>query len=429
MNALVLLMALLAVSFGAGLISDGRAVRGIGLVSGIEWVAVGVLLGPAVLGVIDTQVQAQVGPIALVAAGWLAFVLGLDFGVVRRRRLKTSRMLIGFFIGALTFGAVAVACFVAIPTWAPELISERLIVALGLGAVATETTSPAMRWVAERHGARGPLYELLCDVAEAKDAIPILGAGVVLCLRPGFTYPWPHPELSLNGITIGFGALLGVVALVLLGREPRRDQAWGVLLGTAVLGMGVAARLLLPALTVMFAMGWVLGALSRHRDQLTAMVDSSRRPALLPALILVGARLDPQLAWHSAALIGVMLSARVVASWVSGALLSLGDATQRRATATIGFGLLPAGELTFSVGLALALRFPDARGGVFLAGAAAAAILGELVGTVALKRSLRRAGAMPEPLPPASAQTATAAAETPATTTSPAAPTSSGEVA
>jgi hypothetical protein len=402
MNSLVLLMALLGVSFLSGLVAQGRALRGLGLPSGIEWLALGVLLGPAVLGVVDTAVQAEVGPIALVAVGWLAFVLGLDFGVVRRRRLRTGRAIFGVAVGVFVFAGIAGAVWYGASLVGVRLEGEdRLIMALGLAAVGTETTAPVVHWVAERHGARGPLLELIADVAEAKDAVPIVGVGVVLCLQPQFPYPWKYPALTLTALTLAFGVLFGVVAVVLLGRSPKRDQAWGVLLGTAVLAIGLAARLVLPAMTILFAMGWTLGALSRHRDSLTAMIDVSRRPALLPALILAGARLEPAVAWSAAPIIVLALLARLVTSAVVGALLSAQVPGGRRAAPLLGVGMLSAGELSFAIGLTLALRFPDRRGAILLGAAAVFAGVGELIGPLSLRRSLQSAGACAEPKPPA----------------------------
>ncbi len=399
MNALVLLMALLGVSFLGGFIGESRSVRGLGLPSGLEWVALGLLLGPSVLGVIDSSAQQKVQSLALVAIGWLALVLGLDFGVVRRRRLRTARVALGLLVGLGTLAAVTFAVYAAIGAIAMSAhwtSADRLLVALGLGTVMTETTSYAVDWVAERHGARGPLLELVADIAEAKDAVPIVAVGGVLCITPLVPYPWPLPAVTLTAIILGAGALLGAMALALMGKEASRDQIWGVLIGLAVLGIGLAAHLGLPALTLMFAMGLVLGIFSPHREQLTSMIDVTRRPALLPALVLVGARLDLVLAWRAAPVLLAALAARVIASSIFGWGLAIGGG-RARSGRLLGIGLLSSGELSLGIGLTLAMRFPDDRGGVLLAGAVAAAVLGELVGPVGLRQVLRESDGEPAP--------------------------------
>jgi len=385
-------MALLGVSYLAGLLGRGRSVRGLGLPSGVEWVALGVLLGPSVLGVIDGELQRQVEPAAQVAIGWLSFVLGLDFGVVRRRRLSLRRAVLGIMVGTLTGAAVGVTAWFAIPNF-PSLaelsFNDRLLLSLGLAAVLTETTANAVRWVAERHGAHGPLSQLLADLAEAKDLVPILTVGVAICWRPSFAWPLPSPAASLTAALVLLGAVLGAVAAVLLKHERRAVQSWGVLLGTSVLGVGVTARLGLPVPTVLFAMGWALGALSRRRDQLTFMVDPTQRPALLPALILAGARVEPTLLARLGGLIGVVLGARLLLLVLLGTVFG---SKKVGARGLLGLGMLSTGDLSIGIGLIFALRFPTGVGPLVLTAAACGALLGELVGPTALRLSLKRAG-------------------------------------
>ena len=389
MNALVFLMALLGVSYLAGLLGRGRSVRGMGLPSGIEWVALGVILGPSVLAVIDGALQRQVEPAAQVAIGWLSFVLGLDFGVVRRRRLSFGRAVMGVAVGAGTAAAVGGAVWFAIPSFIELGADDRLLLSLGLAAVLTETTANAVRWVAERHGAHGPLSQLLADLAEAKDLVPILTVGVAICWRPSFAWPLPLPAVTLTAALVVLGAILGAVAAVLLRHEQRAEQSWGVLLGTSVLGVGVTARLGLPVPTVLFAMGWLLGALSRRRDQLTHMVDPTQRPALLPALILAGARVEPPLLARLGGLIGVALAARLVLLLMLGSIFG---SKKVGARGLLGLGMLSTGDLSIGIGLIFALRFPTGVGPVVLTAAACGALFGELVGPAALRLSLKRAG-------------------------------------
>jgi len=371
------------------LLGRGRSVRGMGLPSGIEWVALGVILGPSVLAVIDGALQRQVEPAAQVAIGWLSFVLGLDFGVVRRRRLSFGRAVMGVAVGAGTAAAVGGAVWFAIPSFIELGADDRLLLSLGLAAVLTETTANAVRWVAERHGAHGPLSQLLADLAEAKDLVPILTVGVAICWRPSFAWPLPLPAVTLTAALVVLGAILGAVAAVLLRHEQRAEQSWGVLLGTSVLGVGVTARLGLPVPTVLFAMGWLLGALSRRRDQLTHMVDPTQRPALLPALILAGARVEPPLLARLGGLIGVALAARLVLLLMLGSIFG---SKKVGARGLLGLGMLSTGDLSIGIGLIFALRFPTGVGPVVLTAAACGALFGELVGPAALRLSLKRAG-------------------------------------
>ncbi|MBV9946281.1 MAG: hypothetical protein JOZ69_05500, partial [Myxococcales bacterium] len=152
------------------------------------------------------------------------------------------------------------------------------------------------------------------------------------------------------------------------------------------------ARLGLPAITASFFVGVSLGALSRHRGELRALVAPTERPVLLPALLLAGARLDfrasPALPWIA----GAAVVARIVSKLTIGAVLSAVSADARRGGGLLGLSLLSSGAMAMSIGLAFALRFPGAAGDTVLAVAVLAATAGEFIGPVRLRRTLERAG-------------------------------------
>jgi hypothetical protein len=173
-----------------------------------------------------------------------------------------------------------------------------------------------------------------------------------------------------------------------LGRELRVDQTWGVLLGMSVLGVGVAARLRMSLLLVLFFMGWTTAALSRHRAALREMVEPIDRPIVLPALVLAGAHVDLQAAPHLVVLIGVALGARVLSKLVLGASIAVAC----KASPLLGVGLLSSGALSLGVGLAFAIRFPGWLGDSVLATSFVTCVIGEAVGPLALRRVLRDAG-------------------------------------
>jgi Kef-type K+ transport system membrane component KefB len=405
MNAFVLLMALLGLSYLSGLISRGRTLPGLGLPSGSEWVVLGFLLGPGLLGVIDRAVQADVTPIVYVFVGWVALVIGLDYCVVRSRRVRPARIALGVLSGLTTVAAVAGAAWWLAPRLGMQLLpADRWALALGLGAVASETTSNAVRWVADRHGASGPLSELLDDLAEAKDIAPILAAGIGLCLHPRVevAHRLPFPALTVPATVLVVGALLGLVAVIMLSRETRTEQSWGILVGLALLAVGTAARLGLPVVAALFALGTVVGLVSRHRQRIYAMVEPTKRGALLPALLLAGARIEPRVVAAHAALAAAVLATRVLVLFMLGLMLAprrQGDGPTA-APWRLGLAMLPAGELTMTIGLSFALTFSGAIGESILITAAAVTLFGELTGPVALRAALRDAGELQQQQPP-----------------------------
>jgi hypothetical protein len=393
MNAVLLLMGLLVLSYLGSFLVTGRTVRGAGLPSGVEYVALGFVLGPHVLDLVGGDMLASFEPVVQVALGWLAFAVGLDFGYAGDKRVRTGSLAIGTLGSLITGGAVGVAVWFALRRLEPQLaLSDRLLLAGGIGAACSETTRHAVRWVVERMNARGPLADRLNEIAHADDLLPLLAIAFLFALSPTPDVHVHEPLRDWPLITIGIGLLLGAGAALLVRSELRLDETWAVLFGVTLIAIGASARLALSTLTASFFLGVAMAALSRHGAELRAMVAPTERPVLLPALLLAGAHLDfvasPKLPWIAAAAIGARLVGKVVVGW----MLYVSSKPARRAGPLVGLSLMSSGALAISIGLAFALRFPGTIGDTVLVVAAVSATFGEFVGPTRLRRSLQAAG-------------------------------------
>ena len=405
MNAIWVLMGLLGLSYIGSLLVGGRAIRGMGLPSGAEYVVLGFLLGPTGLGLLDRATLSTFEPFAHVALGWLMFVMGVTFGMTGDRRVRTTRLIGGLFISLASGVAVFAAAWFFLAWRSPLSPIDRLLAAGGIGAAGAETTRYAVRWVATRHNAQGPVSDLVNEIAESDDLIPILAVAFLFALHPP-AVAFHLPTVGWMGITAGLGLFLGGMAALLLGRTFRLAETWGVLLGMSLLAVGIAERLGLSSISALFVMGVTLSAFSPHRRELRRILAPTEHAVMLPALLLAGAYTDFGIAKYLPYLIATAIGARVLAKGLLG-LGILGIApVARRAGPRLGLGLLSAGALAMSIGLAFTLRFPGPVGGLVLASAAAITLFGELVGPASLRTALTRAGETsedppaPQPAPP-----------------------------
>ncbi|MDP9148599.1 MAG: potassium transporter Kef [Myxococcota bacterium] len=393
MNAVLLLMGLLVLSYLGSFLVSGRTMRGAGLPSGVEYVALGFVLGPGALEIVGRETVTAFEPVVQVALGWLAFGRGLDYGFTGERRLRAGSLALGTFSSALSGGAVAAFTWFALGRLHVSLGStERLLLAGGAGTACSETTRHAVRWVIERHNAKGPLAERLDEISHASDLLPLLALAVLFAMEPVSNFALPHPLHVWPAITVGLGLLLGAGAALLVRSELRLEDTWAVLFGVSLVAIGATARLALSALTACFFMGIATSALSRHRRELRSMVTPTERPVLLPALLLAGARVDfratPALGWIAAAAIFARVVAKILVGWS----LAIGSPSVRKAGPLVGLALLSSGSLAMSIGLVFALRFPGAVGDTVLAVAVLSATVGEFVAPVRLRRALQSAG-------------------------------------
>jgi hypothetical protein len=149
-------------------------------------------------------------------------------------------------------------------------------------------------------------------------------------------------------------------------------------------------------MTTAFVMGLVASALASTSGVLQRMVATSERAVMLPSLLLAGAYVSWPASTELAAVVAAAFAARVLAKLLAARLLTRGEAYEDVPRISLGLGLLPAGVLTMTVGLACALRFPGPIGDTILALAALNAAAGEVIGPAMLRRTMRVAGEIPD---------------------------------
>ena len=397
MNAVLLLVGLLVLSYLGSFLVGGRTARGAGLPSGVEYVALGFVLGPQALDLVGGDMLAAFEPVVQVALGWLAFAVGLDFGYAGERRARAGNFALATLGALLTGGAVAGATWLVVRRFhVGATVTEQLLMAGGVGVACSETTRHAVRWVVDRHSAQGPLAEQLNEIAHTDDLLPLVAVAVLFSLAPATTIPMRFPLLEWPAITIGLGLLLGAGAALLVRSELKLDETWAILFGVSLIAIGTTARLGLSTLTSSFFAGIAVSLLSKHGRELRAMVAPTERPVLLPALLLAGAHLsfhdNPRLPWIAVTAIAMRFAAKIVVGWI----LTAASPAARKAGGLVGLSLMSSGALAMSIGLAFALRFPGMLGDTVLVVAALSATVGEFVGPASLRMALKRAGEIDE---------------------------------
>jgi hypothetical protein len=392
-TALWILLALLVMaSLGGagGLRSSGR-----GSASGAGVLSAGVLLGPAVLGVVPADVAARFAPLGGAAAAWIAVVIGLDYGFAGTRRIAPARIAGAALLALAPLAAVAAAVAAVLARAEGTALlgtREQVLTALGAGAALAGTTRNAILWAMARHGARGPLTDLLHDLSDAGDLVPVL---VLAWLVAPDAAPAALAVAGPGGagaVPFVLGAVLGLCAALLVRLDARPDAIVAALLGTSLVALGASVRLGVAPLAAAFALGVAATAAVPRREPLRDLAWALERPVLLPALLVAGALVDPRATPGLGAVVAAALAALVAGNALAAAALGRLSPAARRAGAALAPAITTPGPFGVCVGLAVAVRYPGAVGGTVLACAAAATVLGELLSPAALRRALARAG-------------------------------------
>ncbi|HKP61627.1 MAG TPA: potassium transporter Kef [Polyangiales bacterium] len=398
MNEMALLLGLLVVSYLGSMLLSGRALRGFGLPSGTEWVVVGFVLGPYGLAAVPADALTSFAPMAAVSTAWLALALGTEYGWAGERRASFRGFVLGILFALLTTAFVGGAVFSVALYLIGVRASDAWLIAAGTGLASAETTRHAVRWVAEHGAGDSPLLARIEEIADTDEVVPLLGLALLFASLPS-----PHTSVPMTfslwlAVTGGLGVVLGATCAMLISSIGDPADAWGVLLGAALLGTGIAWRLDVSPLTVMFVMGIVLSLVSKHGHVLRGMLARTESPVLLPTLLMGGALVRFDLAgvgW----VIGGALLARTFIRWVLGYMLGWAAKLPTRDRGLLGFGMSSSGSVTMVIGMAFAFRFAGPIGNAVLVSAACMSALGELLGPTGLRRAL----ATSEPPPPPAA--------------------------
>lgn len=388
MSGVWLLLGLLLLAYAGSMLLGAGKARGYGLPSGAEYLLLGLVLGPHFLAAVPRATILSFEPVMLAALGWLCAVTGVDYGIVGERPIAKGSLVLGVLLSVLSSAAAFAVVLLLGQRVLHQPLTSLLPLALCLAVCLSETTRHAVRMVSERHGANGPLADLLSDVADADDAFPVVAAALLLCFAPG-NASW-NVWLQL-GVTLGAGAVLGLVTATLMGRHLQTDETWGLILGAGLLGIGVATHLELSPLTLMFVFGLTLANASGRGAELREMMGFSERLVLAPILLLAGALVDFRLPGPTWLLIGAALLARLASRGLGGALLGL-RAEARGAGMALGLATTPSGAMSVCIGLLVFVSFPPDIGAAVLVACVLSSFVGELIGTTALVRTLRRKG-------------------------------------
>lgn len=285
------------------------------IVSGAEYILLGILLGPQVAGIMSADLLESFAPVTALALGWMGAIIGSRFVLKRMVRVPGVTYRIAFVESAITLLLVCGAELLLL-RWLFALSTPRALgPAVALGTFAVASAVAGIEFAAQRYGGRGPIVTQLRVTASVNLFVAITTFGILLSgnhpaeltvVRPLTTTEW-------TVITIAIGVVGGALFHLLLGDEERVDRLFISLTGMVILVSGAATYLRLsPVMSTMF-FGMLLVNTTRRRHEVTAALHRVERPLYFALLIVAGASWRPsaQPAWLLPVLLFVV--ARVIA--------------------------------------------------------------------------------------------------------------------
>ncbi|MEZ4318177.1 MAG: hypothetical protein R3F61_11760 [Myxococcota bacterium] len=271
-------------------------------VSGMEYILLGVLLGPAVVGTIAVfDDMGRLAPIIAFAAGWIGLVYGmeLDWRSLVQQSSADGAMRLAFaevvgtgivtMLGGYAFFTSGLL-MEAVPT------SEAWCAASVLGCAAAAGSSSAVDLLSESYtGLESRLLPLLRHTSRVGDIIAIAGLGVL--------FAWFHPPAGRDAMlatsfagwilwTLGIGVLMGWFFSLFLDDNADDNHRFLALVGIIVFTAGISFFLEISALTVNLILGVILVNTS-DGPRVADTLESSLKPVTLVLMVFAGAMWHP----------------------------------------------------------------------------------------------------------------------------------------
>jgi len=370
-------------------------------VTGSEFLVVGVLLGPQVLGILDPAVIAALRPFATVG---LAFI-GLHYGL--QLEIPLLRTIPLFYSVGPAVQAAGGALAVGIPAWFwlrawPADTREILVAALVLAAAAAcSTPAPLDMLALDRRYAASPVLRMLRHLAEMGELPALLLFGLALCGRHREPVIPGQPSLAFLqwlGLALVLGLLFGGVLSLLprVGKVGTGRLLVGGLAAAFFFG-GMARYLHLSPLFVGLLAGITVANVPGPRRRVQALVHRLEGPFMMFLLLVAGAAAT--LASPLGLGVGGLLAAaaalvalRLLGKALAGLVLARTTHALRNPPPGFGLGLVAQGGIAAALALDYLESGPGPFTSVVLAATTFAVLVTELAAPWMILRVLRGEG-------------------------------------
>ncbi len=356
------------------------------------YILLGVLLGPSIFNLLDTELIGVSDIMSNIVLGFIAFHIGSNFSGENFRKIGSSVLVVSLLETSITFLFVMGGILL--------ITQEPIYMASVYGAIAAATAPTATMMIVMQYNARGPFTDLLLGIVSMDDAW-----GVILFSITLFFAMNAHADTGTGGgvstlfFHIGFelltAALVGTLAAYIVrwfGKYvQRRGDALTFILGLLFFSTGTALFFGASALLTNIVFGTVVINLEPTSYRFFDHLKKVDWPLYIMFYVLVGANFKVELmvSLGVVALVYVLfrIIGKVCGSYIGG-YISVKDKSVRR---YMGLALMPQAGVALGLALLAKSRFPE-LGEMLFVTITATTILYELIGPFATRYALIKAG-------------------------------------
>lgn len=358
---IIVLLAAVSVGYVITHLAVERLARRYSFGGGIEYVVLGVVLGP-LLGILDEGLAHDIRPVLLLGAGALGMLAGLELGLrdgdVRVRGAWAAALSITSFTALTVIGLPLLGAWMlgfnieADHAWTAALLFAG-VVALGSDATPIAALATSL-------GARGPAPALAVATATRVRALAILAFGLLFALVNDADILELRPlsgAAAALGVQIGAGVVLGLLFGVVVHRKLDERTLLTVVVGMVLLAGGFAYAMDASAIFVNFVAGLTFAMTSPHAGEATRTMRSIKQPFVIALYFFAGLEWVGGTPWVYA-----MIVPFLVLRWIGRKLGGVIGARIGGSPANLGPATTAPGGLTLAFVVSLALVYRHTPG-------------------------------------------------------------------
>jgi hypothetical protein len=277
----------------------GRLQKTLLVVAGVEYIVLGVLLGPVVPQIHALDDLAALLPIIALAAGWMGLVRGmeLDLGRLREAGAGSVRLALGDDVVAGLLTAAGAYALFASGILGEVPAEEAELCAAVLGCLAATGSTDPIDVVRQRYEVNGDTLPILRRSVHLGDAIALFVFGLLFCIyhqsETAASSVLSPTEWAVVAILIG--GVMGLVFRYFVGPGGSENARFLTLVGIITFASGAAWFLSLSPLLINLVLGFVLVNTAPAGEGLRETLERTEKPMSLVLLVFAGALWEPPL--------------------------------------------------------------------------------------------------------------------------------------
>lgn len=352
----------------------------------------GLIIGPSILGIIPKESADKLSIVSEAALSFIAYSIGSEFNIQNLKKIGKGIITITVF--------EALGAIVLVDLSMIFIFKQPVPFSIELGAIAAATAPAATMMVVRQYKAKGPVVNTLLPVVAIDDAVGIIAFGISTTVAKAILDNSSNVSVAkiiliplleiVLALLIGF--LMGILLVYISKKAKGEDQLLSMVIAVLFATAGIAIRFDLSSLLACMMVGATLTNLDPNNKRAFSTVEKFTPPVLISFFTIAGVQLNLSIL-KEVGILGVgyviiRVIGKLVGSYVGAKISNAPETVQKY----LGFTLIPQAGVAIGLSLIAQSIMPPEYGEAIRTIVLSATVIYELVGPVATKTALMKAG-------------------------------------